>query len=152
MGAKDADGNVVRGDVQAMFSNLPPAMPLVKDGKVRALAITADKRDLILSWLPECYEIVGRALGRALAAGDDACALGHRVVHVALHLVQRGGLDQRALVHAGLEAVATEQGATLLAIRTSRKKTTEIPDMKRYRLVKKLEDSAAVVSFYAAVD
>ncbi len=27
-------------------------------------ALTADKRDLVLSWLPECYEIVGRTLER----------------------------------------------------------------------------------------
>ena len=27
-------------------------------------ALTADKRDLVLSWLPECYEIIGRTLER----------------------------------------------------------------------------------------
>ena len=27
-------------------------------------ALTADKRDLILAWLPECYEIIGRTLER----------------------------------------------------------------------------------------
>jgi hypothetical protein len=45
-------------------------------------------------------------LCRRLPPDHHASALGHRVVHMALHLLQRGFLDQRALVHAVLKAVA----------------------------------------------
>ena len=48
--ASDAVLAVVRGDVDSMFSNLPPAMPLVKDGRARAIAVTSPTR---VAWLPE---------------------------------------------------------------------------------------------------
>ena len=35
---------VVRGDVNVMFANLPPAMPLISDGRVRPIAVTSPKR------------------------------------------------------------------------------------------------------------
>ncbi len=35
---------VVRGDVNVMFANLPPAMPLISDGRVRPIAVTSSKR------------------------------------------------------------------------------------------------------------
>lgn len=49
-GTSDAVLAVVRGDVESMFSNLPPAMPMVKDGRARALAVTSPTR---VAWLPE---------------------------------------------------------------------------------------------------
>jgi tripartite-type tricarboxylate transporter receptor subunit TctC len=35
---------VVRGDVGVMFANLPPAMPLISDNRVRPIAVTSPKR------------------------------------------------------------------------------------------------------------
>ena len=35
---------VVRGDVSVMFANLPPAMPLIGDGRVRPIAVTSPTR------------------------------------------------------------------------------------------------------------
>ena len=35
---------VTRGDVSLMFANLPPAMPLIKDGRVKPLAVTTARR------------------------------------------------------------------------------------------------------------
>ena len=35
---------VTRGDVNMMFANLPPSMPLIKDGRVRAIAVTTAQR------------------------------------------------------------------------------------------------------------
>jgi tripartite-type tricarboxylate transporter receptor subunit TctC len=35
---------VTRGDVSLMFANLPPAMPLIKDGRVKPIAVTTARR------------------------------------------------------------------------------------------------------------
>jgi tripartite-type tricarboxylate transporter receptor subunit TctC len=35
---------VTRGDVNVMFANLPPSMPLIKDGRVRPIAVTTAQR------------------------------------------------------------------------------------------------------------
>lgn len=55
-GSSDAVLGVIRGDVQAMFTNLPPALPLIKDGRVRALAVTTLHRDASLPDLPTISE------------------------------------------------------------------------------------------------
>ena len=55
-GTSEAVLAVVRGDVQAMFSNLPPAMPLIKDGRARALAVTSPARVALLPELPTVSE------------------------------------------------------------------------------------------------
>lgn len=41
---------VARGEIHAMFSNLPPALGMIQDGRVRALAVTTPTR---VSWLPD---------------------------------------------------------------------------------------------------
>src|SRR6476620_3096012 len=35
---------VTRGDVNVMFANLPPSLPLIKDGRVRPIAVTTAQR------------------------------------------------------------------------------------------------------------
>ncbi len=55
-GTSDAVLAVVRGDVQMVFSNLPPAMPLIKDGRVKALAVTTTGRVSLLPDLPTVSE------------------------------------------------------------------------------------------------
>jgi tripartite-type tricarboxylate transporter receptor subunit TctC len=55
-GTSDAVLAVVRGDVQIVFSNLPPAMPLIKDGRVKALAVTTTGRVSLLPDLPTVSE------------------------------------------------------------------------------------------------
>jgi tripartite-type tricarboxylate transporter receptor subunit TctC len=46
----------VAGDVHAVFSDLVPALPLVSDGRMRALAITAPKRSILAPELPTFAE------------------------------------------------------------------------------------------------
>jgi tripartite-type tricarboxylate transporter receptor subunit TctC len=46
----------VAGDVRAVFSDLVPALPLVRDGRLRALAITAPKRSILAPELPTLDE------------------------------------------------------------------------------------------------
>jgi len=47
---------VVRGDVNVMFANLPPAMPLISDGRVRPIAVTSPKRVPAYPSLPTVAE------------------------------------------------------------------------------------------------
>lgn len=43
-GTSPATADLIAGNVQAVFHNAPEATPLVRDGKLRLLAITADRR------------------------------------------------------------------------------------------------------------
>lgn len=58
-GTSEAVLSVVRGDVQSMFSNLPPAMSMMKDGRVRAIAVTSPAR---VPWLPELPTVAEEGL------------------------------------------------------------------------------------------
>jgi tripartite-type tricarboxylate transporter receptor subunit TctC len=55
-GSAPALSDLVGGHVALYFSSLPPAIGLVKDGKVRALAVTSAKRSPILPDLPTVAE------------------------------------------------------------------------------------------------
>jgi tripartite-type tricarboxylate transporter receptor subunit TctC len=55
-GSGPALTDLVGGHVSIYFSSLPPAIGLVKDGKVRALAVTSAKRSAIFPELPTVAE------------------------------------------------------------------------------------------------
>jgi tripartite-type tricarboxylate transporter receptor subunit TctC len=55
-GAAPALTDVIGGHVAFYFSSLPAAVGLVKDGKVRALAVTGSKRSLVLPDVPTVAE------------------------------------------------------------------------------------------------
>jgi len=55
-GSGPALTDLVGGHVSIYFSSLPPAVGLVKDGKVRALAVTSAKRSAIFPELPTVAE------------------------------------------------------------------------------------------------
>ena len=48
--------DAVGGQIEVMFDNLPTSLPLVQDGKLRALAVSGDKR---LPVLPKCADLRG---------------------------------------------------------------------------------------------
>jgi len=56
-GAAPALADLLGGQVQLMFSTMPPALPHVKDGKLRALAVTSLKRSPAAPELPTVDEI-----------------------------------------------------------------------------------------------
>jgi tripartite-type tricarboxylate transporter receptor subunit TctC len=56
-GAAPALADLLGGQVQLMFSTMPPALPHVKDGKLRALAVTSAKRSPAVPDLPTVDEI-----------------------------------------------------------------------------------------------
>jgi tripartite-type tricarboxylate transporter receptor subunit TctC len=56
-GSGPAQAAMLAGETQLMFDNLPPQMPHIKSGKVRALAITALKRSSALPEVPTLDEI-----------------------------------------------------------------------------------------------
>ena len=55
-GAAPALADLLGGQVQIMFSTMPPALPHVKDGKLRALAVTSLKRSPAMPGLPTIDE------------------------------------------------------------------------------------------------
>jgi tripartite-type tricarboxylate transporter receptor subunit TctC len=55
-GAAPALADLLGGQVQLMFSTMPPALPHVKDGKLRALAVTSRKRSRATPDLPTVDE------------------------------------------------------------------------------------------------
>ena len=55
-GAGPAIQSIVGGHTPLAFTSLPPAVPLIKDGRQRALAITAEERHPLLPDVPTMRE------------------------------------------------------------------------------------------------
>ncbi len=57
-GATPALTDVMAGHIQFMFSDVPPALPLIVGGKLRALGVTTDKRNAALPDVPTVADTV----------------------------------------------------------------------------------------------
>src|SRR5258706_3250683 len=55
-GAAPALTDLLSGQVQVMFSTMPPALPHIRDGKLRALAVTSLRRSGAMPGLPTVDE------------------------------------------------------------------------------------------------
>lgn len=62
-GSAPAIADLIGGQVDVMFDNLPSAMPHIKNGRLRALAVTADKRWSSLPQVPTVAETGGDLTG-----------------------------------------------------------------------------------------
>lgn len=62
-GSAPAIADLMGGQVDVMFDNLPSAMPHIKNGRLRALAVTADKRWSSLPQVPSVAEAGGDLAG-----------------------------------------------------------------------------------------
>jgi len=56
-GSGPAQAAMIAGETELMFDNLPPQMPHIKSGKVRALAVTSLKRSAALPEVPTLDEV-----------------------------------------------------------------------------------------------
>ena len=57
-GRQFAIPDLVGGQIQVMFDNMPSALPMAKEGKIRALAVTTEKRSPAAPELPTVAETV----------------------------------------------------------------------------------------------
>lgn len=57
-GRQFAIPDLVGGQIQVMFDNMPSALPMAKEGKIRALAVTTDKRSAAANDIPTVAETV----------------------------------------------------------------------------------------------
>jgi tripartite-type tricarboxylate transporter receptor subunit TctC len=93
-GASPALADLLGGQVQIMFSTMPPALPHVKDGKLRALAVTSLKRSPAAPDLPTLTQAglpgfeANTWHGVVLPAGAPAEVIGklNREIVTILHL------------------------------------------------------------------
>lgn len=67
-GSAPATQDLLGGQIEAMFSDLLVALPLVQGGKLRALAVTSRQRHALLPAAPTMAEAVPRELGEFEAA------------------------------------------------------------------------------------
>lgn len=67
-GSAPATQDLLGGQIEAMFSDLLVALPLVQGGKLRALAVTSRQRHALLPAVPTMAEAVPRELGEFEAA------------------------------------------------------------------------------------
>lgn len=105
-GSAPAMQDLMAGQVQMMFDNLPSAFPLIQAGKLRALAVTSAERSAVLpdvptvaSVLPGFVEVTWWAvLGPAGMPGDTAARLSERLLRITREpdfvkaLTERGGV------------------------------------------------------------
>jgi len=93
-GAAPALADLLGGQVQIMFSTMPPALPHVRDGKLRALAVTSAKRSPAAPDLPTLDEIALPGFeantwhGVVVPAGTSGAIVGrlNREIVAILHL------------------------------------------------------------------
>jgi tripartite-type tricarboxylate transporter receptor subunit TctC len=103
----------VTGQLAFMIENVPGTLPLVKDGKLRALAITSRKRSALVPDLPTMeeagvpnYEMVGWN-GVFLPKGTPDDTAGK--LHAALAAVLRSAAVKEQMAGLGAEAVGNSQ-------------------------------------------
>ena len=107
--------DLIAGQVQLVFSDAPPAMPHVKSGKLRALAVTGAKRTPLLPELPTVAEggVAGFALdnwwGILVPAGTPKPIIG-RINAEIVRAMQMTDVKER-FANLGVEAIHSTPAA-----------------------------------------
>jgi tripartite-type tricarboxylate transporter receptor subunit TctC len=113
-GGAPALADLVAGQIAFMIENVPGTLPLVKDGKLRALAITSRKRSPLVPDLPTMeeagvagYEMVGWN-GIFVPKGTPDDIVGK--LHAALVKVLQSAAVKEQMAGLGAEAIGNPQG------------------------------------------
>ena len=121
-GAPQAINDVVNGQVQLTFATSPSAVPLVRGGQVRALAVTSTTRIAALPEVPTMaeaglpnFESVG-GNGLAAPAGTPRHII-DRIAEVLLRMLEQE-VTQRALLQQGADPRATTPDEFAVYIRS----------------------------------
>lgn len=107
--------DLIAGQVQLVFSDAPPAMPHVKSGKLRALAVTSVKRTPLMPELPTVAEagVAGFALdnwwGILVPAGTPKTIIG-RINAEIVKAMQMTDVKER-FANLGVEAIHSTPAA-----------------------------------------
>jgi tripartite-type tricarboxylate transporter receptor subunit TctC len=100
-GAGQVLQDLMAGQVQALVTSLPTALPHIKSGKLRALMVTSEKRSPLLPDVPSAKEaglpkVDDGLLGRLLGPGRHPAAGGRQVEQGHHRSADHGGRPQAA--------------------------------------------------------
>jgi tripartite-type tricarboxylate transporter receptor subunit TctC len=112
-GGAPALADLVAGQIAFMIENVPGTLPMVKDGKLRALAITSKKRSPLVPELPTVaeagvpgYEMIG--WNGVFLPKDTPGEIGDRL-HALLAAVLQSKPVEQQMAALGAEAVGNRQ-------------------------------------------
>lgn len=129
-GTAAAQVDLIAGEIQVLIDTLPGAMPHLKSGKVRALAVTSPERDPALPDLPTVAEAgvpgyeVGSWYGLLFPAGTPKDIV-QRMNSVVVEIVNTPEIKQR-LIDNGAKPVANTPEEFAAHIKSELKKWAEV--------------------------
>jgi tripartite-type tricarboxylate transporter receptor subunit TctC len=136
-GSAPAETDLVGGQIQLMFDAYPSASPFIRNGNIRALAITTPKRSVVASELPTVAESglpgfdLAPWLGLVAPAGTPESIV-EKIQHAATAALQRPDLRQK-FIDLGLETIGStpqQFGAIMRADMASYAKTVKDAQIK----------------------
>lgn len=121
--------DLVGGHLMSSFSTMPPIIPHVRAGRVRAIAVTMDKRAAVLPDVPTIAETVpGYAMSTWYGAMVPAKTSREIVVRLSQHMLQALALPdvREKLASLGAEIVASSPEQTSSFFKTELEKYTKV--------------------------
>ena len=128
-GSGPALNDMVAGHAQVMFDNLTSALPFIRDGKLRALAVSSPARSPLLPDLPSAAETVP---GYEPAGWVGVCAPKSTPPEIISRL---NALINAALQDAAFAARLTELGGTAMMVTPAELGRVIAADTERYRQI-----------------
>jgi len=121
--------DLVGGHLMSSFSTMPPIIPHVRAGRVRAIAVTMEKRAAVLPDVPTIAETVpGYAMSTWYGAMVPAKTPREIVVRLNQHMLQALALPdvKERLASLGADIVATSPEQTAVFFKTELEKYTKV--------------------------